>query len=118
MQKDDVIYRQAAIDALAEQIALCDKALNTFGISMKDEYAVKVEKASLVAYKEQLEFIPAAQPEWKKGKWVGYDGDWLKTMCKCSECGAMIDVNEKYRNFFCYHCGARMDGGQGGEENR
>ena len=60
---DDLISRQAAIDALAEQIALCDKALNTFGISMKDEYAVKVEKASLVAYKEQLEFIPAAQPD-------------------------------------------------------
>ena len=59
----DLIERQAAIDALAEQIALCDKALNTFGISMKDEYAVKVEKASLVAYKEQLESIPSAQPE-------------------------------------------------------
>ena len=59
---NDLISRQAAIEALAEQIALCDKALNTFGISMKDEYAVKVEKASLVAYKEQLESIPSAQP--------------------------------------------------------
>jgi len=57
---NDLISRQAAIDALAEQIALCDKALNSFGISMKDEYAVKVEKASLVAYKEQLEALPAA----------------------------------------------------------
>ena len=47
--------------------------------------------------------------ERKRGKWVGYDGDWFKTMCKCSECGAMIDIDEKYRNFFCYHCGARMD---------
>lgn len=52
---------------------------------------------------------PTIEPERKKGKWVGYDGDWLKTMCKCSECGAMIDINEKYRNFFCYHCGARME---------
>ena len=55
--------------------------------------------------------LTSAQPE-RKGKWVGYDGDWLKTMCKCSKCGAMIDINEKYRNFFCYHCGARMDGEQ------
>lgn len=52
---------------------------------------------------------PTIEPQRKKGKWVGYDGDWLKTMCKCSECGAMIDINEKYRNFFCYHCGARME---------
>lgn len=58
------------------------------------------------------ELTPSAQPEPKKGKWVRYDGDWLKTMCKCSECGAMIDINKKYRNFFCYHCGARMDGEQ------
>ena len=54
------IDRQAAIEELAEQIALCDKALNSFGISMKDEYAVKVEKASLVAYREQLEALPPA----------------------------------------------------------
>lgn len=27
---------------------------------MKDEYAVKVERTSLAAYKEQLEVIPAA----------------------------------------------------------
>ena len=57
---NDLISRQEAIEALAEQIALCDKALKSFGISMKDEYAVKVEKASLVAYKEQLEAISAA----------------------------------------------------------
>ena len=57
----DYIERQAAIDALDEQIALCDKALKSFGISMKDEYAVKVERASLVAYKEQFEAMPSAE---------------------------------------------------------
>ena len=60
---DDLISRQAAIEALNEQIEQCDKALSSFDISMKDEYAVKVERASLVAYKEQLEFLPSAQPE-------------------------------------------------------
>ena len=57
---------------------------------------------------DMIENAPTIEPR-KKGKWVGYDGDWLKTMCKCSECGAMIDINEKYKNFFCYHCGARME---------
>ena len=56
----DSISRQAAIETLDEQIALCDKALKSFEISMKDEYAVKVERASLVAYKEQLEAMPSA----------------------------------------------------------
>ena len=38
----------------------------------------------------------------RTGRWINVsDGK-----CKCSECGAMIDINEKYRNFFCYHCGS------------
>lgn len=53
--------------------------------------------------------MPSTQPERKRGKWIRYDGYWLKTMYKCSECGAMIEINGKYNiNFFCYHCGADM----------
>ena len=59
----DTIYRQAAIEALDEQIEQCNKALGSFDISPKDEYAIKVERASLEAYKEQLENMPSAQPE-------------------------------------------------------
>ena len=57
----DPIERQAAIDALDEQITQCDKALGSFDISMKDEYAVKVERASLKAYRETLNVLPSAQ---------------------------------------------------------
>ena len=60
---DDLISRRAALDALNEQIEQCDKALSSFDISMKDEYAVKVERASLMAYKKTLEYMPSAQPE-------------------------------------------------------
>ena len=59
---DDTISRQVAIDALDEQIEQCNKALGSFDISPKDEYAIKVERASLEAYKEQLENMPSAQP--------------------------------------------------------
>ena len=59
---NDLISRQAAIDALDEQIRQCDKALSAFDISMKDAYAVKVERASLVAFRETLEYMPSAQP--------------------------------------------------------
>lgn len=56
-----LIDRQAAIDALDEQIEQCNKSLSSFDISMKDEYAVKVERASLVAFREILEYLPPAQ---------------------------------------------------------
>lgn len=59
----DLIDRRVAIDTLQCQIKQCDKALSNFDISMKDEYAVKVERAALMAYKEQLEYLPAAVPE-------------------------------------------------------
>ena len=86
---DDVISRQAAIE-------LIDR--------MKSYHQDADDIAEMIAN------MPPAQPERKTGRWVGHDGDWLKTMCKCSKCGAMIDINEKNRNFFCYHCGARMYG--------
>ena len=59
----DLISRQAAIDALEEQIEQCNKSLSSFDISIKDEFAVKVERASLVAFRETLEYLPSAQPE-------------------------------------------------------
>ena len=58
----DLVSRKAAIEALDEQIEQCNKALGSFDISPKDEYAIKVERASLEAYKEQLENMSSAQP--------------------------------------------------------
>lgn len=58
----DLISRAEALNALDEQIWQCNKALSTFDISMKDEYAVKVERASLMAFRMTLEYMPSAQP--------------------------------------------------------
>lgn len=107
----DSVSRQAAIEALDEQIALCDKALNSFGISMKDEYAVKVERASLVAYKEQLEALPAADvAPVVHGRWIPYRCD----MYECSVCGHIhtsFDKEECDANY-CPNCGTKMRGEQ------
>jgi len=55
---------------------------------------------------------PSAQSERKKGEWIKDDSDWFETMFKCSECGALIRKEDKFRSFFCYHCGADMRGEQ------
>lgn len=65
---NDLISRQTALDALNEQIEQCNKALSSFDISLKDEFAIKVERASLKAYKEQLENLPTVQPDEKLEK--------------------------------------------------
>lgn len=110
----DHIDRQTAIDVLEEQIKQCDKALGSFGISMKDEYAVKVEKASLMAFKEKLENIPAADVvpvvhgEWKphEDKQVAFG---LTFECSC--CGSIVLVNDALEFGYCPYCGAKMEGG-------
>jgi len=111
--KDDYISRQAAIDALDEQIEQCNKALGSFDISPKDEYAIKVERASLEAYKEQLENMPSAQPERKRGKWIPFDIPWYR----CSECGAERE-NTVFMEYFCPNCGADMRGKQDESDRR
>lgn len=73
----DTISRQVAIDALDEQIEQCNRALGAFYISLKDEYAIKVERASLEAYKEQLENMPSAQPDEIPLEWIDKHLEWL-----------------------------------------
>lgn len=65
---------------------------------------------ALVAVKCDLEKVPSAQPERKKGKWEtveGWDGDVLY---RCSECGTefvLIEGTPEENDYrFCPHCGA------------
>ncbi len=103
----EYIDRQAAIETLDEHIALCDKVLKSFRISMKDEYAVKVERASLVAYKEQLEAMPSADvAPVVHGIWIPYRCD----MYECSVCGHIHTSFDKEEcdAYYCPNCGAKM----------
>lgn len=103
---DDLISRKAAIDALDEQIALCNKALGSFDISMKDEYAVKVERASLKAYRETLNVLPSAQPETAK-RIVGKSRNGMTLWYQCDMCNEPVDAQDD----FCRGCGRRLTDG-------
>lgn len=94
----------------------------------KDEYifaqvnmAVDVDKEELIKalsydrnqyQKGYADGCADAKAERKIGRWVRCDTDGFRNMCKCSECGARIDIQEEFRSFFCYHCGADMREGE------
>ena len=117
----DLIDRQAAIDALDEQIAQCNKAIESFVLSMKDEYAAKVEKASLTAFRERLEYLPPAQPEIIRCKdckhWIPYDwmfsevwqskniADYPEDEIGCNYCDMAMKAND-----FCSRGERKNDG--------
>ena len=80
MQKDDVIYRQAAIDIVRNRV----KRFTT---------------ACVLAVTE-IEKLPPAQPH---GKWI------LETyQIRCSNCNKLFSDN-LFPSNYCPNCGARME---------
>ena len=100
MSDKDTVYRQAAIDALADYIHNVDKVMGTGHLTADD---CKDAAASV------FEELPSVQTERKKGKWIpiikgehGYSaGDF--------ECSICAQPNHCYHlTNYCPNCGARM----------
>jgi len=96
MQKDDVIYRQAAIDELPY-------LLDYDGLKGENGFVSK----RLV--RKMLKELPPAQPYYVTGYWLirkwGDDA-------KCSNCGKTFKDVYDMENYdgFCRHCGTKMEG--------
>ena len=88
---DDLISRQAAIDAVRID---------------------NLHEGIVAALQSVLRDLPSSQPERKKGRWINsYFRD--VHFLRCSECGAYIEATffaNDYDIIFCPNCGARMDG--------
>ena len=74
-----------------------------------------------VCYSESREAFDLAikvleEPEWKKGRWI--KNDFYEDALMCSCCNAYLDKEDWNRHYFyfCYHCGAFMEGMDDGEE--
>ena len=94
---EDVISRQAAIDALKNR---WKKTRNYEGIG--DDIAEECE-----LYLKQL---PSAQPTAepvRHGKWIRVSP---AKIYECSECGQNVCTGDIECYRFCHQCGARMDG--------
>lgn len=92
--KDDLISRQAAIDAI-----MCEPT---------DAHYPSW-------YAERLEQLPSAQPERKKGKWIRHDEikNVYGGICiECSECGEKYVVQHILDEKYCRNCGAKMEVGE------
>lgn len=96
-KNDDLISRQDALSFLRNWERVKDYSWG--------------ERNIIKATINEIESLPSAQPERKKGKWIMLDKGLIVTSYKCSECGRTVrddtgyDVSKDYP--FC-HCGADM----------
>lgn len=108
---DDLISRQAAIDALGEEPEVwldTDAEIAQRAQWRADKAAIEaVPTTDLSEYSDKLWKTAyergKAEAYPKKGKWVLRPGDYI-CIYTCSECGAV-----GHRTAFCPHCGARME---------
>lgn len=102
---NELIYRQAAIDALKEPCKVPD--------TWTDEYAVG-ERMQWEKDVKALNNLPSAEPKRKTGKWLdgnrtGY-GLTLYWYIYCSEClWERDDDNHDKDTPYCPICGAKME---------
>lgn len=56
---------------------------------------------------DAIEALQAQLP--KQGEWKRDEKRWGDNLIRCSLCGAVIEDDEwGWRNYYCYHCGAKM----------
>lgn len=104
----DAISRQAAVD-------YCYQLINVEHEQGSDEMNYGQERVNQTeTILHHLEFMPSAQPERKKGKWLryGYDGspnDKDTVYWQCDQClSTQMGRRETPMNY-CPNCGAKME---------
>lgn len=105
---EDLIKRQAAVDALNEYFARIGK-LKRRGLT-KGEIAISLDAVGII------KALPSAQSERTRGRWIPWDGD---ECYECSVCRVLLSFRdgtpEENDVNFCPHCGADMSDHEGKE---
>ena len=101
---NDLISRQAALDALGER---CESECEY----SKKQRSVMCDACYLGSAKEVIEEVPTIDPV-KHGKWKPFDLTWGRSVYACTNCGEAFEVPTEIGNpiyTYCPNCGARMD---------
>ena len=113
---NDLIYRQAAIDALNDGAELFRRVLDDVDVVGNEREKFEWGLGLIESYIDDMKDLPSAQPERKRGAWVGvgfYDEDcghhlWYA----CDKCSYQTTWHMKPIFNFCPNCGADMRGEQ------
>lgn len=96
---DDLISRQAAIDALAKAMP----SLTTPDGCGQFDHDIYIAQETFVDSMQIIADLPSAE---RRGRWIDITKCGGYSVFKCSECGD-LQLEESY---YCPNCGAKMDG--------
>ena len=112
---NDTIYRQAAIDALANNMP----SLTTPDGCGQFDHDIQVVNETYVDCMQIIHELPSAQPERKVGYWIVFETDNDKYVdIKCSCCRKNFTVDSCRRDdigfikedlCYCPNCGTKME---------
>jgi DNA-directed RNA polymerase subunit RPC12/RpoP len=104
----DTISRQAAIDALAEQMPT---PYTPDGSHPADEQIFQAQEVYADCI-TTLESLPSVQPEPQEGHWIPHESPDGGEQYECSQCGVLWEFNdgtpEDNEAYFCPKCGKKL----------
>ena len=100
---NDLISRQAAIDALAKEMP----SLTTPDGCGEFDHDIQITDEAFVDCMQIINELPSAQPERKQGEWVLQSDDYHEYY-ECDQCGIAVGLDD-VRNYYP-NCGADMRG--------
>ena len=109
---NDLISRQAAIDAIEEdKIDLDDPKVVAVFKATGDFEKAETQVMTCDRHIKILKDLPSAQPERKKGTWINYDKKYM--LATCSKCNkiTMFELWGTEVKFYdyCPNCGCEME---------
>lgn len=91
-------------------------------VTVPDRWPMTEAGQRWAAQEAAADVVPVVHGEWEAADWREYDANSCEVICypkdgiACTHCRFVFKKDALWKKNFCPNCGAKMDGGNGGQE--
>lgn len=91
-------------------------------VEVTNRLATMTDAKREIAEMPAADVAPVVHGEWEAADWREYDANSCEVICypkdgiACTHCRFVFKKDALWKKNFCPNCGAKMDGGNGGQE--